>query len=336
MKGHRGNPGLKGRLVDKSIEGYILALETINRLSIQYRVETFCYLICNAWELLLKAKILNDAGNDHSAIHRPKQKRNERRVSLSLRECLGRVIPNQTDPERRNIEFISDLRDESVHLVMRGVPADVLGLFQACVINYHRCLNSWFGVSLSDRVHVGMMSIVYDLDPRQANMSGKHLRRELGKEAADFLLGYCAKVKSEFDQLQRPAQFSVGIEYHLALTKKTGDADIILSQGEPSSGAVAVQVVEVPKDSSKSHPLRQKEVIQNLRAAVSGININQHDIKCAVSVHGVKKRSEYFYRGTVKGSPSQYSPAFVNWLIQQHGANPQFFAEARARVSTTL
>jgi len=41
MKGHRGNPGLKGRLVDKSIEGYILALETINRLSIQYRVETF-------------------------------------------------------------------------------------------------------------------------------------------------------------------------------------------------------------------------------------------------------------------------------------------------------
>ncbi len=332
MKGHRGNPGLKGRLVDKSVEGYILALETINRLSIQYRVETFCYLICNAWELLLKAKILDDASNNHDAIYRPKQKRNERRMSLSLRECLERVIPDKTDPERRNIECIADLRDESVHLVMRGVPADVLGLFQACVINYHRRLNSWFGVSLSDRVHVGMMSIVYDLDPLQANMTGKHLRRQLGREAADYLASYCARVKSEFDKLQRPAQFSVGIEYRLALTKKAGDADIILSQGTPGSGAVAVQIVEVPKDPSKTHPLRQKEVIQSLKAAVPGIHINQHDIQCAVRVHGVQKRPEYFYRGTVKGSPSQYSPAFVKWLVQQHSCDPQFFAKVRAVV----
>jgi len=49
MKGQRGNPGLKGRLVDKGVEAYILALETINRLSIQYRVETFCYLLCNGY-----------------------------------------------------------------------------------------------------------------------------------------------------------------------------------------------------------------------------------------------------------------------------------------------
>ena len=56
MKGHRGNPGLKGRLLNKSVDAYVLALETINRLSIQYRLEAFCYLICNAWELLLKGK----------------------------------------------------------------------------------------------------------------------------------------------------------------------------------------------------------------------------------------------------------------------------------------
>ena len=54
---------LKARLVDKSIEAYVLALETINRLSIQYRLESFCYLFCNAWELLLKAKILDDEGD---------------------------------------------------------------------------------------------------------------------------------------------------------------------------------------------------------------------------------------------------------------------------------
>jgi hypothetical protein len=117
MKGHRGNPGLRGHLVEKSIEGYIFALETINRLSIKYRVETFCYLICNAWELLLKAKILADTDNDHNAIYRGKKKRGERRESLSLRDCLNRVIPNESDPERRNIECITELRDESVQRI---------------------------------------------------------------------------------------------------------------------------------------------------------------------------------------------------------------------------
>jgi hypothetical protein len=40
----RGRPGLKGRMIEKSMEAYILALET--RLSAKYRVETFAYLIC--------------------------------------------------------------------------------------------------------------------------------------------------------------------------------------------------------------------------------------------------------------------------------------------------
>ena len=328
MKGQRGNPGLKGRLINKSLEGYILALETINRLSIQYRVKTFCYLICNAWELLLKAKIINDAGNDRDAIYRGKKKLNERRVSLSLRECLERVIPTQNDPERRNIEYIAELRDEAVHLILSSVPNDVMGLFQACVINYHRRLNSWFGVTLSDRVPVGMMSIVYDLSPHQGDMTSKRLRRELGREAADYLTRYCAQLKNEFDQLQRPVQFSVGIEYHLALTKKTDDAHVVLSQG--SSGGMAVQIVEVPKDPSSSHPYRQKEVVEKFNAAVLDLPINQHHIQSVIKAYGVKRRPEYFYQGTVTGSPGQYSPAFVAWLIEQYRKDQQFFVRAKA------
>ena len=316
--------------MEKSVEGYILALETINRLSIKYRVETFCYLICNAWELLLKAKILIDAGNDRNAIYRGKKKRGERRESLSLRESLDRVIPNKSDPERRNLECIADLRDEAVHLVLSGVPTDVLCLFQACVINYHRRLNGWFGVSLSDRVHVGMMSFVYDLEPHRGDMSDKRLRRELGREAAAFLTGYCARIKNEFDQLKRPLHYSVGIEYRLALTKNLNDADIVLSHG-PAAGA-AVQIVEIPKDTSKSHPNRQKEVIQKAKAAVPGLAINQHDIQCVIKAYGVKSRPEYFYQGKVSGSPAQYSQAFVDWLIQQHQRDGQFFATAKAKL----
>lgn len=74
MSRRRGNPGLKGRLLDKSIEAYILSLETINRLSVKYRIENFAYLICNAWELLLKAKILDDSKDRKSIFTKARQK----------------------------------------------------------------------------------------------------------------------------------------------------------------------------------------------------------------------------------------------------------------------
>ena len=327
MKGHRGNPGLKGRLLNKSVDAYVLALETINRLSIQYRLEAFCYLICNAWELLLKAKILDATDNDHDAIYRGKKKRGERRESLSLRECLERVIPNPTDPERRNVERIADLRDEATHLVVSEIPREVLFLFQACVINYHRRLNDWFGMSLSERVPVGMMSIVYDIQPHQSDMTDKRLRRMLGRDAAEFLSRYCSDIKREFDELQRPAQFSIGIEYRLVLTKKQNEADIVLSVG-PAGDATA-QIIEVPKDPSKSHPFRQKEVMEEVKSAALDIPINQYDIQSVNRMHGVKQRPEYFYQGKVKGSPGQYSPAFVDWLIQQYRRDREFFQKAR-------
>src|SRR3990172_4677065 len=123
MKRTPGNPGIKGRLVEKSIEAYILALETINRLSIKYRVETFSYLICNAWELLLKAKVIEDA-KTRRAIFFPKI-RGEPLRSLALRDCLKKVFPNENDPTRRNLERVIELRDKAVHLVIGQVPKSI-------------------------------------------------------------------------------------------------------------------------------------------------------------------------------------------------------------------
>ena len=50
------------RLLDKSSEAFVLAIELYNRPSIKYRVEGFSFFICNAWELMLKAKLIADRG----------------------------------------------------------------------------------------------------------------------------------------------------------------------------------------------------------------------------------------------------------------------------------
>ena len=126
MKGRRGNPGLKGRLLEKSLQAYIIALETINKMSLAYRVEAAFMLICNAWELLLKAKILDDSRNK-SAIYYPKERLKMKRT-LSLTNCMNAVMPRQDDPIRRNLEKVIQLRDAAVHFEIKEWPYEVIGI----------------------------------------------------------------------------------------------------------------------------------------------------------------------------------------------------------------
>jgi hypothetical protein len=327
MKNRRGNPGMKGRLLDKSIEAYVLSLETINRLSVKYRVETFAYLICNAWELLLKAKIIDDT-NNRQVIFYPR-KRGEPLRSLALRDCIKKVFLNENDPTRRNLECVVELRDEAVHLVISQVPKSVLALFQSCVLNYHKRLVDWFGVSLSGRVSVGMMTIVYDFSPEQFDLASPILRRQLGKEVIEYLTGFQAGVTQEFERLNKPAEFSIDINYKLALIQKAGEADIVLTKGE--SGLQA-NIVEVPKDPSKTHPFRQKEATEQLNNVLKGTTrIPPYEIWCVIKVYGIKKRPEFYYQGTVKGSPAQYSPAFIAWLLKEYEKDNEFFRKARQK-----
>lgn len=331
MKGRRGNPGLRGQLLDKSMEAYVLALEIINQLSVKYRIETFAYLVCNAWELLLKARIIDQTGKRLAIYH--KKKPGEPRRSWSLRQCLKHAFLDEKDPTRRNVELVADLRDEAVHLVMAQVPRDVLGLFQACVLNYHNRLREWFDVSLSDRVSVGMMTIVYDLSPEELDLSNAVLRRHLGRDATDYLLGYQAQIREESEQLGRDPVFSIEIDYKLALVKKAGEADIVFTSGESGT---AVVPVEVPKDPCKTHPYRRKELVQQLNAALpDGVSINGHDVQCAVKVYNGRQRPEWYYKGTIPGSPCQYSPVFRDWLLARCKQDTSFFEETRAKARAT-
>jgi len=327
MTTHRGNPGLRGRLLGKSVEAYVLALETINRLSIKYRVEAFTYLICNAWELLLKSKLLEDT-RKHSSIYYPK-KRNQKRRTLALRDCIKQLLPNEKDPTRLNLEHMADLRDDAVHMVIEDVPPDVLGLFQACVLNYHKLLGKWFGITLRDRVPVGMMTLVYELDPEQFNLDTPIFRRRLGKETVKYLQDFQERIRKELEELGRPAEYAIGIEYKLALTKKPDAADIVLTSGP---GGAPLQYIEIAKDPGKTHPYRQTEVLKKLNAAKKvQKKLNSYDLQCVKRVHNVMIRQDFFYQGTVLGSPAQYSEAFVEWLLKELEKEPDFFVKCRKK-----
>jgi hypothetical protein len=325
LVGHRGNPGTKGRLLSKSLEAYLLALETINRVTITYRIENFCTLVCNAWELLLKAKVLDDS-KSRAAIYYP-QKRGEPLRSISLADASTRVFPDDRDRTRRNIERVVELRDAAVHLFISDVPKDVLGLLQACVLNYHRCLNDWFGVVIAERIPLGMMTIVFDVSPETMDLSNTVMRRRLGRDAAEYLTALTDQLRAEHLEHEMSPEFSVQIRYGLVTTKSAKDAAAVAFTDPAGSPA---GIIAVPKDPSKGWPWRQKELVAELCRRL-GRMVNSYDVQAIVDVNNVKSHPEWFYQGTVTGNPAQYSEALADWITKRVGQDADFIRKCRSK-----
>jgi hypothetical protein len=55
-------------LIDRSIQACLAAIEIYNKPDFRYREEAFSMLMMNAWELLLKARILKENGNASRSI----------------------------------------------------------------------------------------------------------------------------------------------------------------------------------------------------------------------------------------------------------------------------
>jgi EC042_2821-lke REase len=177
-----------------------------------------------------------------------------------------------------------------------------------------------------------MMALVYDFAPDQFDLQSPVLRRKLGRDTAIYLAEFQARLQQEAEELGRPPQFSINIDYKLALVRKVSEGDIVLTKGDTGTTA---KVVVVPKDSGQTHPYRRKEVVEQVNGRLSGrVQISGYDIQCVVNSFGIRSRSDYYYQGSVPTSPVQYSREFVDLIVEQFRNNGGFFESARARVKT--
>ena len=84
-----------------------------------------------------------------------------------------------------------------------------------------------------------------------------------------------------------------------------------------------------PVSPDQTYPFRQKEVIAEFNDRVADDQrINTHDILCVRKAHGIDASTPEFVEFRKYGSP-QYSVQFVDWLIEQVNADPEFFDRAR-------
>jgi len=314
---------LTRNLKDNSIEAFIHALETINRPSVKYRMEAFCFLYCNSWELLMKAKLLHEGKRIFY-----KKKRKQPRRSLSLEDCLNHIFTSASDPIKLNIKKIYDFRNDATHLVIPFVPIDIMGLFQAGVLNYPKALRDWFGVNLSDRIPLGMMVLVYDFDPKQHSLEHAKMTRKLSTETVRWLTEFQRTIREQATSLGENArQFYIPLDLKLAIVKKPEKADIVLSAG--ISGKEAL-ILEKSKYPDKIYPYRQTEVVSLVNQKLGGtLPFNQFDFQCIKRGYNITSRDDFSY--LPKFYSAQYSEKFVDWIVSQARKNPDFFVRTRRK-----
>jgi hypothetical protein len=320
---------LSKQLLERSQDAYLLALDLYNRPTIRYRVEGFCFLFTNAWELLLKAKIIEDTKDDSTIFYR--KQRGQPRRSISLRDALKKVFPSERDQVRRNVEEIAELRDYATHLVVPELETVYAGIFQAGVLNYANLLEEWFEIVLTDRASPSMLTLVFDvkqIDPLT-------LQKRYGKEVSDFILSRQQSIEQAISQANS-VQFGIPITYRVVLTKKPQEADIVLSLQPQGDGAG--RLIEVPKDVSRTHPYLFGQVLPAVVDRLGGsVRFTQYDLHAILLKLKIKKarRSRYHYLVEATGT-HLYSQDLVDLIVSNIQNHPGYLAQARTAYKRSL
>ena len=150
-------------LLEKSIQAAISAIEVYNKPDFKYREESFCILIVNAWELLLKANILQKNKNQMKVLfikdwkktggNKKNHYKKSRSGNFMTVEILNAL--NFLDIDERlkeNIKLLVEIRDNAIHFYndRKLFAKKILEIGTATLKSYVVSVKEWFDYDLSN------------------------------------------------------------------------------------------------------------------------------------------------------------------------------------------
>jgi len=319
-------------LVDKSIECMVSAIEIYNKPDFKYREDAFCILAVNAWELLLKAKILRDSNNKLSSIYVKTYKKNKsgdtsKRLVYKLSRSKNNLTIDIINAARRlksksliddetmeNIEAVVELRDNSIHFLnsspLLSVKISELGM--ACVSNWSAYLFDWFAASLGKyNMYLMPMSFI-DGDELSASYLGNRER------AVDNILKYInSKEKLYPSDTAKKHNLSIAIEVKVVKASKIDESRRFGISANGDGPLVNVSTEEL----SKIYPIEYKVLVAKLKERYTDFVANSvfHELK-----RNLENRNDLCYRYPLNpknpDGPTKkiYSPAMIKAFDQYY------------------
>ena len=243
--------------IDKSTEAFILSLEIYNKPTIKYRIEGFSFLICNAWELMLKAYLLK---NNETIYYKDSNR------TYSLSDCIKKVYSDKNTRIRQNLEKILDLRNTSTHFITMDYEVKYAPLFQACVLNYIIELNRFHSVDITTKVSQNFITINTSLDP----LTNKEIKIKYPPRIAEKLIQDFNEIDILTEEYNSE-RFSINVRQNLYITKKKDEADFTVKIDKASNNRVA-KVKEL-KDPANTHPYTYNVIIDVVTDKINKENL---------------------------------------------------------------
>ena len=130
------------------------AVEIYNKPKVEYREQTVAFLLVNAWEVLIKAQIIQQNGGKIQSIYR--RKRDSRKyecwdgdvVTIDIWDALNQSgLPEEV---KRNIRGLIKVRNQATHLGVLApeLKQSILEFSTASVQNFVKTFSNWFAESI--------------------------------------------------------------------------------------------------------------------------------------------------------------------------------------------
>lgn len=285
------NDELINNMLDKSEEAFLMAIEIYNKPTIKYRLEGFAFFICNAWELLLKAKMLNEG----KSIYYP-DKPNR---TISLSNCVSSAFTNDKDPIRKNLEILIGLRNTTTHYVIKEMDTIYLPFMQSNVLNYSQKLFDYFERDITEKINSSFMTLVVNNE----EISDEKILSNYGNNIFDRYM----KVKNETQKIisdNSNEKLAIKIDLNVKIVKDKKDAKTTFKITQ--EGEEPVRIIKELKDTNLTHCFNQKRVrelvIDNLKRKGIDIKFTQYDLKLICDKFDLKNNEKYFYKHVLTNS----------------------------------
>lgn len=320
-------PPLHQRFVDKSAAAITAAVEVYNKPAFAYREETFAILALNAWELLLKAKVLKDANNAPSSLRiyetRPtkagekskklyvKYNRAGNPQTISLHNCISKLeaAAGKVPPEiKANLDALTAIRDNSVHYVTASatLARQAQELAAAAVRNFVLLSKKWFNRDFS-----AVLNLVLPLSfVAPAQEAGAVVVSADESRLIEHLRTVAQEV-AESDE-----QYAVAVRLQVKL-EKSSLATASKVQISKDEDAVKVQLSE--QDIREKYPWDYGELCARLGARYTDFKQNQafHDIRLPLLEDERYAKPRYLDPGNPKSPKKDFYNANVLQVFDQ-------------------
>lgn len=297
---------IQKKLIEKSQEAFVMAIEIYNKPTIKYRVEGFSFFICNAWELMLKAYLISKYGED-SIYYKDNPNR-----TITLENCLQKIFTNEKTPLRRNLLKIIELRNTSTHFITEEYEMVYIPLFQACILNFVEKMQEFHGVDMTEIVPQNFLTLAVSMKALDESI----IRAKYPEEIASKIIDTNNQLEPMIAENNQ--SFAIKVEHLHFITKdKSKATSFVHIDKEAEAG---VKIIKELKDPNNTHKFTMKNAIKeiNRRLQSEGINfeINQYIFNLFNKVYGIKENEKYCYVHRQYAQPSYtYSMQTIELIV---------------------